>query len=139
MNEVTSNTPEATWQLGYDLAARLSVGNLVLLDGELGAGKTVFVKGIAAGLGYNGLVTSPTFTLLREYETNPPLYHLDLYRLSTDAVEELGIDEYRERGIVAVEWADRALPVWSKPWWYIKFTLGAELEERTISITEESG
>jgi len=93
------------------VAAELSSGGVIALIGPLGAGKTVFVKGLAKALGLSGDdATSPTFTLINEYEGPVPLYHVDLYRLEqAEEIEELGLHEYFEGpGIVAVEWAERA-------------------------------
>lgn len=87
---------------------------MVLLTGDLGAGKTAFVKGLAEGLGIDPLeVSSPTFTLIQEYRGGRlTLYHIDLYRLSAPEVDDLGLDDLiSEGGVVAVEWPDR----WSRP------------------------
>lgn len=101
---------EATLALARRLAELLRPGDVVLLEGELGAGKTCFVRGIAEGLGVRERVLSPTFTLLREYEGRLPLYHLDAYRLEGPwDLHDLGLEEYLEgQGVLAVEWADRA-------------------------------
>ena len=103
-------TEEETEQVGESLARRLRPGAVVLLYGELGAGKTAFVRGLARGLGAPAQeVSSPTFTLIQEYEgREATLYHVDLYRLSPREVEELGLEELVSgEGIVAIEWAER--------------------------------
>ena len=104
---------EETSAVGERLAAELQAGDVLLLEGELGAGKTAFVRGLARGLGLGAdEVTSPTFTLLQEYRGPAMvLYHADLYRLSTREVEDLGLGELSEAGILAVEWPDR----WAYP------------------------
>lgn len=101
-----------TVSLGRELAGRLTVGDCVALVGGLGAGKTVLVRGIAAGLGLREekLVSSPTYVLVHEYPCRVPLYHLDLYRMAEPEAElcDLGLEEMLEAGIVLIEWADRA-------------------------------
>jgi tRNA threonylcarbamoyladenosine biosynthesis protein TsaE len=95
--------------LGQELARGLECGRVIALCGELGAGKTELVKGMAAGLGFDGVVTSPTFTLLQEYRGGRiPLFHLDCYRVEEAAeLVDLGWDDLIEEGALAVEWADR--------------------------------
>jgi tRNA threonylcarbamoyladenosine biosynthesis protein TsaE len=104
--------PEGTRRVASALAGVLGPGDLVLLDGDLGSGKTVFVQGLAAGLGLDGsAVTSPTFTLVHEYRGGRlPLQHVDLYRLDATDLDEVGLDpDLAARGVVAVEWAERLL------------------------------
>jgi tRNA threonylcarbamoyladenosine biosynthesis protein TsaE len=99
-----------TRAVARDLAQRLSAGAVVLVYGELGAGKTVFVKGLAEGLGIDpDDVTSPTFTLVHEYAGGRlPLVHLDLYRLEPTELDEVGLDpDLAALGVVVVEWAER--------------------------------
>jgi len=99
-----------TAAVARELAPRLSAGSVVLLFGDLGAGKTAFVRGLAEGLGISpDEVTSPTFTLLQEYRGGRlPLFHVDLYRLSDRReVEDLGLDEIAADGVLTVEWAEK--------------------------------
>jgi tRNA threonylcarbamoyladenosine biosynthesis protein TsaE len=101
---------EATIALGRDFAANLEAGAVLGLCGDLGAGKTHFVKGLAAGLGSSGEATSPTFTLIHEYPGGRlPLFHFDLYRLETeDELLRIGFDDYLDAGgVLAIEWADK--------------------------------
>jgi tRNA threonylcarbamoyladenosine biosynthesis protein TsaE len=103
-------SPEATIAFGSALAATLRAGDVLALCGELGAGKTHFVKGLAAGLRADAEVTSPTFTLIHEYLGGGlPLYHFDLYRLETeDELLRIGFDDYLDAGgVLALEWADK--------------------------------
>jgi tRNA threonylcarbamoyladenosine biosynthesis protein TsaE len=105
-----SRSEEDTVEAGRQLAATLRPGDVVLLSGPLGAGKTAFVRGLAQGLGANPAdVTSPTFTLIQEYRgAAAVLYHVDLYRLEPHEVDDLGLDELMSGdAIVAVEWAER--------------------------------
>ena len=111
--KVTIDTegPEETRALGVFLALYLSAGDFIALDGELAAGKTCLVQGLAEGLGYRGPVTSPTFTLLHIYEGGRlPLYHFDAYRLaSAEELEGLGYEEFfYGGGVCAVEWSGLA-------------------------------
>lgn len=93
---------------GEHLAAQLRPGDLLLLVGRLGAGKTAFVRGLARGLGSSAHVASPTFQLVRGYPGRVPLAHVDLYRVERPAeIAGLGLDELLDRGAVAVEWGDR--------------------------------
>jgi tRNA threonylcarbamoyladenosine biosynthesis protein TsaE len=115
-----------TQQLGQGLGRSLPAGTVILLDGNLGSGKTSLVQGIGQGLGITDAIVSPTFTLVNEYpEGRIPLYHLDLYRLDAQAVAPLYIETYWEGdeyppGIVAIEWPER-LPY--RPDRYLHLTL----------------
>ena len=108
--EYITRSYEETFELGERIGEALTERIIFLLHGDLGAGKTVFSKGVAAGLGIDPVdVTSPTFTLINEYEGRLPLYHIDLYRLKTGATTGLGLEEIFEkpRAVVLIEWAER--------------------------------
>ena len=109
IDEIVTSTEEDTSEAGERLAARLNAGDVVLLYGDLGAGKTAFVRGLARGLGANADdVSSPTFTLVQEYHGRVTLYHVDLYRLEPPEIDDLGLEELVcGDGVVAIEWADR--------------------------------
>lgn len=110
MRTVTTHSEVETTDAGRRLAETLSAGAVVLLTGDLGAGKTAFVRGLAEGLGVDGGdVSSPTFTLVQEYRGGRlPLYHVDLYRLRPIDVDDLGLDEITlAGGVTAIEWPDR--------------------------------
>lgn len=106
-----TRSEEETITLGEKVAKRLKPGDLVALSGELGAGKTTFVKGIAKGLGVKNYryVNSPSFVLVREYRGRIPLFHFDIYRLdSLKDIEDIGYEEYLGRkGVVVIEWSNR--------------------------------
>jgi tRNA threonylcarbamoyladenosine biosynthesis protein TsaE len=110
ISSLVTRSEDETASAGERLARSLSPGDVILLYGELGAGKTAFVRGLARGLGAApDAVTSPTFTLVQEYASpKGTLYHVDLYRLEPAEVDDLGLDELvGGEGIVAVEWAER--------------------------------
>jgi tRNA threonylcarbamoyladenosine biosynthesis protein TsaE len=106
---VTTHSETETIAAGRELAADLHAGDVVLLRGDLGAGKTAFVRGLAEGLGIDpGDVSSPTFTIIQEYfGGRVPLLHVDLYRLEPKEVDDLGLEEIGEQAVVAIEWAER--------------------------------
>lgn len=111
MFSVITSSPEQTEELGRVLGTMLEPGDLVCLYGDLGAGKTHFSYGVALGLQVTErYVTSPTFTLVNEYEGRIPLYHIDLYRLKDPSdLESIGFEEYLESdGATVIEWAERA-------------------------------
>ena len=104
-----SNSVEETEALGAELAGRLEPGDVVAFTGDLGAGKTAFTRGLARGLGITDRITSPTFTIVNEYEGGRlPLFHFDMYRLgSSDELFDIGWEDYLSRnGVCAVEWSE---------------------------------
>lgn len=107
---IISNSELETAAAGRELAKHLNAGSCVALSGDLGAGKTAFVRGLAEGLGLRARVTSPTFTIVNEYLGGIPLFHFDMYRLKgEDELFEIGWDDYLERGgIIAAEWSENA-------------------------------
>jgi tRNA threonylcarbamoyladenosine biosynthesis protein TsaE len=113
--ELVSVSPEATREIAARLATVAQPGDVVCLWGELGAGKTVFAKGFGAGLGVTETISSPSFVLMGEYAGRLPLFHIDLYRLSSaqEAVDGGLLDDRQASGVVLIEWPDRlgeALP-----------------------------
>jgi tRNA threonylcarbamoyladenosine biosynthesis protein TsaE len=109
MQTIVTRSAEETFSVAEGLGRTLKPGAFVLLHGDLGAGKTVFVRGLAAGLGANAeAVTSPTFVLIQQYKGRITLIHADLYRLESGAaVDDLGLEELGNGAVVAVEWAER--------------------------------
>lgn len=106
MTSIVTVNEEETIKFAKKLTTYLEPGMLIILEGDLGAGKTTFTKGIGEGLGITRIIKSPTYTIVREYtDGKMPLYHIDLYRLDEDEVEDLGLDEYfLGDGLSVVEW-----------------------------------
>lgn len=97
---------EETQRLAAYIGSQSWPGLVIALDGDLGAGKTTFSKALAAAIGVKEVVSSPTFTIIKEYEGNLPFYHMDVYRLSLEEADELGLDDYfYGHGVTVVEWA----------------------------------
>lgn len=108
MREETTSSAAETEALGEQLGARLKAGDLVLLAGPLGSGKTTFVRGMARGAGSDAQVQSPTFTLVRVYPGRVQLAHVDLYRVkAAGELADLGLDELLDEGAMVIEWGDR--------------------------------
>lgn len=137
MEILLSRSAEDTFAAGEKLGETLKSGDIVALFGQLGAGKTVFAKGIAAGLGIAEEVTSPTFTFLKEYEGRLRLFHFDLYRIEDEeALENIGFCDYLQaKGVCAIEWPEKAeLPP------CIKVTIeGSGGDARTITVERAKG
>lgn len=110
MESLTLTNRDATIALGKKIGQQLVAGDVLVLDGDLGAGKTTFTKGLAAGLEIPDIIKSPTFTIIHEYQDGRiPLYHMDAYRLENGGAEDLGLDEYFDGdGVSVVEWAQFA-------------------------------
>lgn len=134
----TTRSAEATEALGAALAPALAPGDLVVLTGELGAGKTRFVSGLARAVAPGARVRSPSFTLVNEYAGTPPLFHLDLYRLGTGEVDGLGLEDYAARGALVVEWGERLPGAWLEDALHLTFTAG-EGDERSIAADAAGG
>ena len=137
---VISHSEFETAALAEKLAVSFKIGDVIVLTGDLGAGKTVFVRGLAKGLGHDeDLVNSPSFTIINEYPGEKPLYHFDLYRLSDqDELYEIGWDEYLNRdGLIVVEWGEKAKNYLPSRYYQINFKFLNE-NEREIDISLES-
>lgn len=132
--DTISHSVTQTQRLGARLGALLQGGELILLDGDLGTGKTVLTQGIAQGLGITAVVNSPTFTLLKEYQGRLPLYHFDLYRLDDpNEVLALGFDEYfYGQGICVVEWAQKAEEIWPREYLRVRLKVISETKRGLI-------
>ena len=119
---IQSNSPDETRSLGERLGRTLAAGDVLLLSGELGAGKTLFVQGLAHGLGFDGPVSSKSFVIMGEYAGRVKLYHADLYRLDDpEQVQDLALDEITSDGVLAVEWPERAGGVLPDDGLYVSF------------------
>lgn len=138
MHSIFLPTLESTQKLGLALGRSLKAGSILMMEGDLGAGKTTLIQSLGAGLGIEDAIVSPTFTLINEYhEGRIPLYHLDLYRLQAEHVSGLYLENYFEGievplGIVAIEWSER-LP--ELPESYLKIQLSYEGDGRKIQIS----
>ena len=139
MRIVETNSPDETWALAAELAGELGAGTVLALHGELGAGKTCFIQGLAAALGIDEPITSPTYTLIGEYEGRLPLHHIDLYRLSGPAEAlGLGLEEYFDaNGITAIEWAERAEGLLPPDLIHIRIQADEHTGTRTFRIFSE--
>lgn len=137
MQFVSHNTQE-TEQFGEEVAKSLRGGDVLAFTGSLGMGKTAFTRGLARGLGCRGRVTSPTFTIVNEYDGKTPLFHFDMYRLgSPDELFDIGWDDYLARGgVCAVEWSERVSDALPDDTIYVDIARGEEDENmRTITVT----
>jgi len=139
MRIVETNSPEETWELAAELADELGAGTVIALHGDLGAGKTCFIQGLAAALDIDEPITSPTYTLIGEYEGRLPLHHIDLYRLSGPAEAlGLGLEEYFDvNGITAIEWAERAAGLLPPDQLHIRIEADEHTGTRTFHIFRE--
>ena len=136
--EFITNSPEQTEQVGVALGKTLTPGTVLAYEGDLGAGKTAFTRGLARGLGAGDMVTSPTYTIVNEYLSGRiPLFHFDMYRLScADDLWDIGWDDYLERGgVCAVEWSENVAEAMEDA---IRVRI-EKLGEETRRITIEGG
>ncbi len=140
MDYMAHNAKE-TKKIAQKLASFLHAGDVILLEGDLGAGKTTFTKGLALGLGIKRNIKSPTFTLIREYtEGRLPLYHMDVYRLEGAGTEDLGLDEYFDGdGVCVVEWPQFAKDDLPKDYLKIIFNKDESNDSKRILTLEAHG
>jgi tRNA threonylcarbamoyladenosine biosynthesis protein TsaE len=135
-----SNSPAETEAIGRQLAEDVDAGSVLALKGELGSGKTLFTKGLVAGLGSAAAVTSPTFTIVHEYQGGRlPVYHFDFFRLENrEAAARLGLDDYFfGEGLSVIEWADRFPDLVPEQARWISFKIKSE-RRRAIALLEDS-
>jgi tRNA threonylcarbamoyladenosine biosynthesis protein TsaE len=125
----------ATVELGHALAELARPTDVILLSGDLGAGKTTFSQGFGLGLGIDEQITSPTFTLVRSYTGRLDLYHLDVYRLDLGEVADLGLNEVvDDESVTLIEWGDMVVPLLGKDHLEIRITLGDGDDDRIFQI-----
>ena len=135
--ELLSHSPEDTEDIGARLAEQLEPGAVVAFTGDLGAGKTAFTRGLARGPGVTDRVTSPTFTIVNEYEGGRlPLFHFDLYRMdSPEELFDIGWEDYLARGgVCAVEWSEHAEGAFEEEPIWVDIRRGESDDQRVISI-----
>lgn len=135
MSRYRMTSVDATRQLGATVAGLARTGDLLLLVGDLGAGKTAFTQGFAEGLGIDEAITSPTFTLARSYQGRLKLHHLDVYRLEHVAeAEDLGLGELIEDGVTLIEWGDTIAPVLPADYLELRFLFGEGDDDRNVAV-----
>lgn len=127
---------DATRELAASLSSVVAPGDLILLAGELGAGKTAFTQGFGIGLGVEDQITSPTFTLARHYDGRLPLHHVDVYRLDRlSELQDIGISELLDSGgVLVVEWGDAIAPALPADYLEIRLTYGADDDDRDLEF-----
>jgi tRNA threonylcarbamoyladenosine biosynthesis protein TsaE len=138
---VHSHSEDQTFQLGKKLSASFGGGDVIVLEGPLGAGKTVFVRGLVTGRGLSEAnVHSPSFTMVNEYPGEKPLYHFDLYRISDPGeLYEIGFDDYLTRdGLVVIEWGTKADYLLPDRYYLVEFRIvGASEREINVSLVQK--
>lgn len=124
------SSPKMMINFGRAIGAVIFPGLVIYLDGELGTGKTMLVRGIALALGWPD-VRSPSFTLINEYPTDPPIAHVDLYRLKESEIESIGIEEYVDNGfLVAIEWGKPGYFLFVNEWWHVVISYEDDMVKR---------
>lgn len=132
--KVTTRSEKETIELAQNFESEKFPNMIICLDGELGSGKTVFTKGIANALGIQESITSPTFNIIKEYDGELPLYHMDVYRLDGNT-DGYGIEEYFTKGgVVVIEWSDTIKNILPKEYLHIKFKVADE-NKRVLVLT----
>ena len=127
--EKNSNSPDITMSIGFEFSQEIKAGDIIAIEGEIGAGKTTFIKGILKGLGYKGNVNSPTYTLINEYQANSKIIHIDCYReKNINRWIDIGfIDYLNDSNIIIIEWPE-----------YIRKILPSDTIDIYIKHIEES-
>ncbi len=135
MTSFTTKSAQATEAVGEAIGSHLLVGDLVVLTGDLGAGKTTFAKGLARALGVTEPVTSPTFTIVQEYDGRLPLAHVDVYRLDRiQELHDLGFEELLESRVTVVEWGEAIASVLPRDRIDVRLAMGDDDDRRAVEI-----
>jgi tRNA threonylcarbamoyladenosine biosynthesis protein TsaE len=135
MTGYRTTSVDGTRALAAAVAPLVRDGDLLLLVGDLGAGKTAFTQGLAGALGVDEQITSPTFTLVRSYEGRLPLHHLDVYRLeSVQEAEDLGLGELLEEGVTVIEWGDTIAPALPADYLEVRFSYTEGDDDRDVRL-----
>ena len=130
---VTTRDERETIHIAQNLESEKFENMIICLEGDLGSGKTIFTKGFAQAMEITDIITSPTFTIIKEYEGDMPLYHMDVYRLDEDS-DDIGIEEYfNKKGVCIIEWADNIKDILPKERLEIKFKV-VEENKRVLII-----
>lgn len=139
MQEIILNSEKETIEFGKKIAQQLKVGDIVILTGELGSGKTKLTQGILTYFGLEKEISSPTFTIVNEYQTKDfPIYHFDVYRLSdSDEFLNIGGEEYFEKGVSIIEWGEMIEDILPNAYTRISFSKSAENENKRILKIEK--
>lgn len=136
MIELSTKSADDTRELASMLARHVAEGDVIILSGDLGAGKTTFTQGLGRALGITEAIQSPTFTLMRQYDSRPRLLHLDIYRLeSVNEVLDLGLHELLDDGAFAVvEWGDVVAPTLATSYLEVRFEIGDGDDDRRLTL-----
>lgn len=139
MKHIKTSSQDETMQVGRALGEILAKGDVVLLSGDLGTGKTAFTNGIASALGIEEYITSPTFTIVNEYKAELPLYHFDVYRIAdADEMYDIGFEEYLYGdGVVVIEWAELIKDILPTEFIWVKIRKNLDLGVDTREIDIE--
>lgn len=136
MKEIITKSPEQTFEVGRKLGERLEPGAVICLSGEMGAGKTAITQGIVKGVGIEDYVTSPTYTIVNEYDGKIPIYHFDVFRIEDgEELYEIGLDEYLCRqGICIIEWASYIEEFLPEEYLWIDIQKGEDFQDRLLHM-----
>lgn len=136
-----SSSPEETESFSADFAKKLSGGEVIAFLGNLGAGKTCFMRGLGRGLGFEGDVTSPTFSIVNEYRGGKfPIFHFDMYRISTfeDLYSTGFFDYFDQNGVIAIEWSENIADILNDDTIYVKIENSGDLKRKITIFTKEN-